>query len=180
MTDAMKKNSILADFVGRNRHRLIATAVGGIALACAAQPMLADNGIREQSTQGREWAITEKLAAIVKERPPEQIFLGSAASIINPGDLDEIRESIDDKRARLEGAMRELENLEIMVEVAQALDPSERDDAVATAILLYNDAVAGAEYEVDVDLDSERLKGTFEKAESSTNLLLTLRPMQGQ
>lgn len=181
MAETTIKTSALSNFVSRNRQRLVATAIGGIALTCAAHPLMAENTITpEPHALSGEWNVTEKLAAVLKGRPPEQIFLGSGASIIDPDDLDGIRESLDDKRARLDNAMRELENLERMVEVAQTLDPSERDEAVAAALLIYNESVAGAGFDVDVNLDSERARTSFEKAESSTNLLLTLRPMQGQ
>ncbi|NTF23561.1 hypothetical protein G6L37_34890 [Agrobacterium rubi] len=169
--------SALAGFVSRNRQRLVATTIGGIALACIANPILAETTIKPTSA-AHELTVINKLAMVLKNRPPEQTFLGSAASVINPGELDEIREALDDKRARLESAMRELENLELMVEVAEALDPSERDEAVAAALLIYNESVAQAGFDVDVELDNERVKTNFEKAESSTGLLLSLNPMQ--
>jgi hypothetical protein len=179
MPEEQKTQSALAAFVERNRTRLVGTLVGAIALACVAQTLPQnDTTLVGEAKANGSLQVSEKLDAVLATRTPEQTFLASAAAIVEVGDLDEIKEAIGDKRARLENAAKELENLEDMVASAEGLDTSDRDEAIASALLIYNESLAGAEFEVGVNTSSERAQNAWKSAESSTDLLMALHPMQ--
>jgi hypothetical protein len=176
MSEAQKTQTALAAFVERHRSKLVGTVAGGIALLCIAQtlPQQRDAPAGEiPSVQA-----SEKLDAVLSSRTPEETFRASGAAILEVGDLDEIQEAIADKRARLEAASKELENLEDMIASAEGLDASDRDDVIASALLIYNEALAGAEFDVGVNLASDRAQSAWESADSSKDLLMALHPMQ--
>ncbi len=179
MAEEQKTQTALAAFVERHRSRLVGTLVGGVALACVAQTFPQNDAAfaGEAPAVGR-WQVSEKLDEVLASHTPEEAFLASGAAIIEVGDLDEIKEAISDKRARLENAAKELENLEDMVAAAEGLEASDREEAIASALLIYNESLAGAEFDVGVDLTSERAKDAWKEADSSTDLLMALRPMQ--
>jgi hypothetical protein len=179
MPEEQKTQSALAAFVERNRTRLVGTLVGGIALACVVQTLpQGDTAIVGEAKANGSLQVSEKLDAVLASRTPEQTFLASGAAIVEVGDLDEIKEAIGDKRARLENAAKELENLEDMVAAAEGLEASDRDEAIASALLIYNESLDGAEFEVGVNTSSERAQNAWKSAESSTDLLMALHPMQ--
>lgn len=171
----------LTTFLSQNRSILVASSVGAVLLASVSHPLFAETAQHraELITEGT-WTVTERLAALVEGRTSHQELLASAAPFVDAPEIEEISEALDDKRSRLEGALRELENLERMVEVAQTLEANERDEAVTAALLIYNEAVSGAEFDVGVNLTSDRATTAFQKAESSTDLLKRLHPLQGQ
>ncbi len=180
MAEEQKTRTALASFVERHRSRLVGTVVGGIALACVAQSFPQGDTARAGDVPAAgTWQVSEKLDAVLSSRTPEETFLASGAAIVEVGsDLDDIREAISDKRSRLENAAKELENLEDMIAAAEGLDASDRDEAIASALLIYNESLSGAEFEVGVDLTSERAQNAWKKADSSTDLLMALHPMQ--
>jgi hypothetical protein len=179
MTIEHKKQTALAGFVERYKGRLIGSLVGGIAIACVAQVLSpSDTALADAASTREQWQVSEKLDEILSSRTPEETFVASGAAIIEVGDLDDIREAISDKRSRLENAAKELENLEEMIAKAEGLNVSDREEAIASALIIYNDSLSGAEFEVGVDLTSERAQNAWNSAKSSKDLLLSLHPMQ--
>lgn len=179
MAEEQKTQTALASFVERHRSRLVGTVLGGIALACVAQSFPQGDTARAGDVPAAgTWQVSEKLDAVLSSRTPEETFLASGAAIVEVGDLDDIREAISDKRSRLENAAKELENLEDMIAAAEGLEAADRDEAIASALLIYNESLAGAEFEVGVNTSSERAQNAWKSADSSTDLLMALHPMQ--
>lgn len=179
MAEEQKTQTALASFVERHRSRLVGTVLGGIALACVAQSFpQGDTARADDVPAAGTWQVSEKLDAVLSSRTPEETFLASGAAIVEVGDLDDIREAISDKRSRLENAAKELENLEDMIAAAEGLEAADRDEAIASALLIYNESLAGAEFEVGVNTSSERAQNAWKSADSSTDLLMALHPMQ--
>lgn len=168
----------LAAFVARHRNKLVGTVVGGIALACVAHsPSQNEAAVAADSQTGGVVQASYRIDTI-RSRTPDQAFRASAAAIVSAANIDDMQEAISDRRARLENAAKELENLEDMVAAAEGLDASDRDEAITSALLIYNEALAGTEFEVSVDLTSERAQKAWKEADSSTDLLMALHPMQ--
>lgn len=169
----------LAAFVARHRNRLVGTVVGGIALACVAHsPSQNEAAVAADSLATGIVQSSDRTDAIRSGRTPDQAFRASAAAIVSAASIDDMQEAISDRRARLENAAKELENLEDMVAAAEGLDASDREEAITSALLIYNEALAGTEFEVGMDLTSERARKAWKEADSSTDLLMALHPMQ--
>jgi hypothetical protein len=176
MTEQHPKTA-LAGFLDRNRIRLVGTVAGGIALACVAQAISpSDSAFAGDANGAGNWQVSEKLNAVLESRTPEETLLASGSAVVAVGDLDEIREAISDKRARLENAAKELESLEDMIASAEGLEANERDDAIAAALLIYNESLAAAEFDLGVDVDSDRARDAWRSAKSSSDFLMALHP----
>lgn len=179
MANEQKTQTGLAAFVARHRNKLVGTVVGGIALACVAHALPQNEAaVAADSRTDGIVQTSDGIDAIRSGRTPEEAFRASAAAIVSATNIDDMQEAISDRRARLENAAKELENLEDMVAAAEGLDAAEREDAIASALLIYNEALEGTEFEVGVDLTSERAQKAWKEADSSTDLLMALHPMQ--
>lgn len=193
------QQTALERFLSANRSRLLAAAGGaaviGILMATPApadptstidstaigdtaalsSDMSATSGIDGDghfATVGK-WMVSDKLVAVLGSPTPDETFRAASSAVRKSEDLEAIREAIADKRARLEGAMNELENLHYMVEAADMLDPEDREEAVTSALMIYNETLAGAGFDIEAELDGETAR-TYRGTEAG--FILTSSP----
>lgn len=161
-------------------------------------PAAATSSVSETKSSNSGWSFHRLMRVFSSDDTNDTISEAQTASdeakAEKPADdTENLQEAISDKRARLENAIKELENLSDAVDKARDLDASERDETISAAVGVYNDAVSDTEFnsdkpkateisagDSDISFDVKKFNEQWKAARGSTDMLQKLRPMQGQ